>query len=76
MKMLKYSTENLSCYLCKDLLGEEHYQIFENDYRAKPVAIYVDRTTLHLREDFPKPESSYKHFDEMCKIITFLYSIK
>lgn len=73
MKVLKYSTEHLTCYQANSLLGQEHYQIFEND---KLIAIYVDINTMHLANDFPVPETSYKYFNELSEIITFLYKLE
>lgn len=73
MKVLKYSTKHLTCYQAKSLLGQEHYQIFEND---KLIAIYVDINTMHLADDSPVPETSYKYFNELSEIITFLYELE
>ena len=73
MKILKYSTEHLTCYQSKDILGQEHYQIFEND---KLIAIYVNINMMHLADDFPTPETSYKYFNELSEIITFLYELE
>lgn len=74
MKTVKYSTKNLTCYASKDLQGSEFYQIFENENQDTPVAIYVDQNTMHLRQDFPKEEFTYKYFNEMCEIVEWLYN--
>ena len=70
----KYTTEHLICFFAKDEKGQEHYQIFEKENLSEPMAIYVDRNTMmHLHESFPKPETEYRYFNEMCEIVSMLY---
>lgn len=76
MKTLKYSTAHLTCYLAQDLKGQEHYQIFENGKNDKPIAIYIDCNHMQVANEMPKPETSYKYFDEMCEIVSYLYELE
>lgn len=80
--VVKYSTEHLICYLDNNdrgeiyhKIGEIYHKIFEKENMKEPIAIYVDRTTMHLANRFPQPENRYKYFDEMCEIISVLYDL-
>ena len=73
--VVKYSTEHLICYLGKNDKGQIYYTIFEKEDMKEPIAIYVDRKTIHLANRFPQPENQYKYFDEMCEIISVLYDL-
>ena len=73
--VVKYSTKHLICYLDKNDRGEIYHKIFEKEDMKEPIAIYVNRTTMHLANRFPQPENRYKYFDEMCEIVSVLYDL-
>lgn len=76
MKVIKYTTEHLQCFRCFDKLGQGHYQIYEKENQEKPVAIYINKTSMKLADNFPKPERNYKYFNEMCEIVGLLVSLE
>lgn len=73
LKTIRYSTDDLDCVFTQDGNGEPCYAIIEKENPTKNMAVYYDKTQLFLAADFPKPENTYKYFDQMCKIIQFLY---
>ena len=77
MRVIKYTTEHLICIEARDMKNQLHHQIFEKENKETPMAVYSPEFgTLQLIESFPKPESDYIYFNEMCEIIKFLYSLK
>lgn len=74
--ILKYSTTNLFVVRAKDKKGNRYYQIWERKNEQVPVAIYVDKSNMKLRDDFPNNIEEYEYFDEIQDIIKFLYDME
>lgn len=73
--VVKYETEHLTCNIAKDEKGNSYYQIWEKENKEKPIALYVDRQTMHLADEFPLEASEYKYIKEFCEIIKLLYDM-
>lgn len=65
---LKYSSENLECYVSIDQYGEKHYQIFEKGSNI-PVIVCSSRGQLHLSKTIPLLIEDYKYYNEVCDIV-------
>ena len=70
--IVKYETEHLTCNIAKDEKGNSYHQIWEKE---KLIALYVDRQTMHLADEFPLEASQYKYIKEFCEIIKLLYDM-
>lgn len=73
--LVKYETKHLTCNIAKDEKGNSYHQIWEKENKEKPIALYVDRQTMHLADEFPSEASDYKYIKEFCEIIKFLYGV-
>lgn len=73
--LVKYETRHLACNIAKDEKGNSYHQIWEKENKEKPIALYVDRQTMHLADEFPSEASDYKYIKEFCEIIKFLYGV-
>ena len=70
--LVKTETEHLVCTRSKDKNGVPYWNIFEKDNKKKPVAIYVDRHTMHFANELPTDMTQYRFFDEMREIVVEL----
>ena len=73
--LVKYETKHLTCNIAKDEKGNSYHQIWEKENKEKPIALYVDRQTMHLTNEFPLEASEYKYIEEFCEIIKLLYDM-
>ena len=73
--VVKYETEHLTCNIAEDEKENSYYQIWEKENKEKPIALYVDRQTMHLADEFPLEASEYKYIKEFCEIIKLLYDM-
>jgi hypothetical protein len=65
---LKYSSENLECYVLIDQYREKHYQIFEKGSNI-PVIVCSSKGQLHLSKTIPLLIENYKYYSEVCNIV-------
>ena len=72
--IVKYETEHLTCNIAKDEKGNPYHQIWEKENKEK-IALYIDRQTMHLANEFPLEASEYKYIKEFCEIIKLLYGV-
>ena len=73
--VVKHETEHLTCNIAKDEKGNSYHQIWEKENKEKPIALYVDRQTMYLADEFPLEASQYKYIKEFCEIIKLLYDM-
>ena len=76
MALLKGTSDHFIYNLTRDAKGHPYYQIWEKVNDKTPIALFDGLRNLHLREDFPIPETSYKYFDELADIIDKIAEMK